>query len=267
MAGKRQRLDLLLVERGLVPTCAEAQAHLMAGEVFVDGRRAEKPGQQARADADVEIRPSIRPYVSRGGEKLAGALDAFGIDVSGKVALDVGSSTGGFCDCLLRRGAARVYAVDVGRGQLDWGLRGDERVVVMEGVNARNLEPGDLPEPVDLAALDLSFISLTKVLPAVLPLVREGGHLLPLIKPQFEVERGLVGKGGVVRDPRLHRDVLRRIGEFLYNSGAEVAAAAPSPLRGPKGNREFFFHAVRRTPAGPPDHLERLIEKAVDEQD
>ena len=266
MAEKRQRLDLLLVERGLVPTRAKARARLMAGEVYVDGKIADKPGQPARADADVEIRPSTRPYVSRGGEKLAGALDAFGIDVSGKVALDVGSSTGGFCDCLLRRGAARIYAVDVGRGQLDWGLRGDERVVVMEGVNARHLEPGDLPGPVDLAALDLSFISLTKVLPAVLPLVREGGALVPLVKPQFEVGRGLVGKGGVVRDPRLHRDVLRRVAEFLYNSGIEVADAAPSPLRGPKGNREFFLHAVRRPAASAPEAIERLIEKAVDGQ-
>jgi len=263
MAKQRQRLDLLLVELGLAGSRAKAQAMAMAGEVYVDGRRIEKPGQRYDRDAEIEIRPSSPKYVSRGGEKLEGALDTFEIDVADSVAIDVGSSTGGFTDCLLRRGAARVYAVDVGRGQLDWTLRGDERVVVMEGMNARYLQPGDLPERPDLAMLDLSFISLRKVLPAVMALLRESATILPLVKPQFEAGREAVGKGGVVRDPEQQRAALRSIACFLYNSGADPVAATASPLLGPKGNREFFLHAVLRPPRGTIEELDVMIERAI----
>lgn len=260
-------MDRLLVERGLAESRAKAQARIMAGEVYVENRLADKPGHLVSADADIETRAFTSRFVSRGGEKLAGALDKFGIDVKGWVALDVGSSTGGFTDCLLQRGASRVYAVDVGRGLLDWRLREDPRVVVMEGVNARYLKPDDLPEKVNLAALDLSFISLTKVLPAILPLLEEGGHLIPLIKPQFEIGKGQVGKGGVVKDPAKHRLVLHKIAEFLYNSGAVIKKAEASPLRGPKGNREFFLHAVISSPTTKqqPEDLEAIIEWAINE--
>jgi 23S rRNA (cytidine1920-2'-O)/16S rRNA (cytidine1409-2'-O)-methyltransferase len=236
----------------------------MAGEVLVDGRTAEKAGQRFPPDVSIELRSSSARYVSRGGEKLAGALDAFGINVKGVIAVDVGSSTGGFTDCLLQRGAELVYAVDVGRGQLEWKLRQDPRVVCMEGVNARYLKKGDLPRQPGLAVLDLSFISLTKVLPAVLPLLREGAEVLPLVKPQFEAGREAVQRGGIVRDPEQHRAALRSVARFLYNSGVDIISSVPSPLLGPKGNREFFIHAVLRTPETDPETIEAMVSRAVD---
>ena len=265
MPLKRQRLDLLLVERALAESRSAAQAMIMAGEVSVDGRRADKPGQRFPEECEIEVDARVQRFASRAGEKLDGALETFGIDVAGAVALDIGCSTGGFTDCLLRRGAARVYAVDVGRGLLDWRLRQDERVVVMEGVNARYLEPDALPERADLATLDVSFISLTKVLPAVIALLRPGAVLLPMVKPQFEAGREAVGKGGVVRDPAQHLAALRKVARFLYNSGAETVAATPSPLLGPKGNREFFLHAVLRPPEGEVEGLDAIISRAVNE--
>jgi 23S rRNA (cytidine1920-2'-O)/16S rRNA (cytidine1409-2'-O)-methyltransferase len=261
----KERLDTLLCKRGLAESRAKAQAHVMAGEVFVDGRRADKSGQPVGPEAEIEIRSVLPRFVSRGGEKLDAALTILGIDARGLVALDVGSSTGGFADCLLQRGAARVYAVDVGKGQLDAKLRSDPRVALMEGINARFLKPDDLPEKVDLVVLDLSFISLKLVLPAVLPLVKPGGLQLPLVKPQFEVGRGRVGKGGVVRDPSEHRRVLRDIAMFLYNSGADVRRIVPSPIRGPKGNREFFLFAALspQVTLPSPSELDDLIERAL----
>jgi 23S rRNA (cytidine1920-2'-O)/16S rRNA (cytidine1409-2'-O)-methyltransferase len=263
MGDERQRLDVLLVELGLAESRAKAQAMVMAGEVLVAGRRAEKPGQRFERSAAIEIKPARPRFASRGGEKLEGALEDFGIDVTGLTALDVGSSTGGFTDCLLRRGAARVYAVDVGRGQLDWRLRGDPRVVVMEGVNARNLKQGDLPERPGIATLDVSFISLTKVLPAVLPLLADGAAVLPLVKPQFEAGREAVEKGGVVRDPEARRAALRAVAGFLYNSGSDIQGIVPSRLLGPKGNQEFFVHAVLRPPRNGTERLEEMIATAV----
>lgn len=263
MSEKGMRLDQLLVQRGLAPSRSNAQARIMAGEVYVDGKRAEKPGKMFGAGSAVELRSKSPVYASRGGEKLAGALDAFSLSVSGMTALDVGSSTGGFSDCLLRRGVKRIYAVDVGRGQLDWRLRNDEHIEVMEGINARYLKPGDLPEAVDLVVVDVSFISLTKIIPAVIPLLTEDGFLLPMVKPQFEVGRKLVGKGGVVKDPALHLDVLRGITAFLYNAGMEVRGIQPSPILGPKGNREFFILSFRSRPTSDPAALEALLEKAV----
>jgi len=223
---------------------------VLAGQVFSAERRLDKPGQAIAADAPLDLRGASLPYVSRGGLKLAHGLDHFGIDPKGMVALDVGASTGGFTDVLLQRGAARVYAVDVGRGQLDWQLRNDPRVVVLERTNARHLSQSLIPEPIDLVVCDASFISLRLVLPAALQLTRPGACLVALIKPQFEVGRGQVGKGGVVRDPALHEQVCAEIARWLGEAqGWQVQGITLSPITGPKGNREFLI-AARRPAAG-----------------
>jgi 23S rRNA (cytidine1920-2'-O)/16S rRNA (cytidine1409-2'-O)-methyltransferase len=241
----RQRLDQLLVERGLVETRSRAQALVMAGKVRVgegDAARTDrKPGDLLDAATPVEV-VEPQPYVSRGGHKLAAAVDAFGIDPRGRICLDVGASTGGFTDVLLQRGAARVYALDVGRGQLSERLRGDPRVVSMERTNARTLGPAALPEPVDLAVVDVSFISLGLVLgPVASCFGASGGDLVVLIKPQFEAGRDLV-PGGVVRDPAVHLDVLRAVVDRASTLGLEPLDATPSPITGPEGNREFLLH-------------------------
>ncbi len=236
----RVRIDQLLVERGLFETRRRAQAAIRAGSVFSAGARIDKPGRLVEASAPVEINEPP-PYVGRGGEKLKGALEDLGLEAKGLVALDVGASTGGFTDCLLQEGAARVYCVDVGKGQLAWKLRRDERVVAREGVNARYLRREDFPEGFDLITADLSFISLEKVLPALLPLLREGkGLLLVLVKPQFELSPREVGKGGVVRDEQARRRAVDRIRECARRLGASETRVTPSRLPGPAGNREFF---------------------------
>jgi len=237
---RKKRLDVLLAERGLAESEEKAKRLIMAGRVTVDGRVVFKPGSQVPVGGGVAVRGSL-PYVSRGGLKLRGALRAFNVDVRGMVAADVGSSTGGFTDCLLQHGAARVYAIDVGYGQLAWKLRQDERVVVMERTNVRYLR--DLPEVVDLATVDVSFISLTLVLPVVRRFLKgQGGGIIALIKPQFEARRKRVGKGGVVRDPKVHRDILQRIVHWCLGHGFSVRGLVPSPLMGPAGNVEFFVH-------------------------
>jgi 23S rRNA (cytidine1920-2'-O)/16S rRNA (cytidine1409-2'-O)-methyltransferase len=248
MTSKRPRLDRLLVDRGLAASRQRAAALILAGRVTVEGRRAEKAAQQVAPDARLEVLEQDEGYVSRGGIKLAGALDAFSVTVAGLVAMDVGASTGGFTDCLLRRGVRRVYAVDVGYGQLAWRLRQDARVVVLERTNVRYLEREQIPEPVDLAAIDTSFISLTKVIPRVIEFLGPNGRVLALIKPQFEVGRGLVGKGGVVRQPELHQRVVFELERFCRDQGLAVEGVVESPLLGPKGNREFFILAVKPTP-------------------
>lgn len=234
-----QRLDQLLFRRGVFDSREKARRAVMAGLVEVDGRRADKPGRQVGPDVVVAV-AEREPFVSRAGRKLAAALDHFGLDPTGWTCLDVGASTGGFTDCLLQRGARRVYAVDVGYGQLDHGLRRDPRVVVMERVNARHLRPEDLPERCELATLDLSFISLAKVVPAVLPHLMDGGFLLPLIKPQFEAGRSEVGKGGIVRDAEVRREVVERRVADLEALGLVCRGRFESPLPGVKGNRETF---------------------------
>ncbi|MGH6903960.1 MAG: TlyA family RNA methyltransferase [Geminicoccaceae bacterium] len=240
------RLDQLMVERGLAESRAKAQALVLAGQVFSGHRRLEKPGQSLAAEIELEVRAPGVPYVSRGGIKLAHGLDHFRIDPASVVALDVGASTGGFTDVLLQRGAARVYAVDVGRGQLDWRLRNDPRVVVLERTNARHLTRDLVPEPVDLVVSDVSFISLELALPAALALARPGARLIALIKPQFEVGKGQVGKGGVVRDPALHDAVCAKFARWLgAEQGWQVLGITPSPITGPKGNREFLIAACR----------------------
>jgi 23S rRNA (cytidine1920-2'-O)/16S rRNA (cytidine1409-2'-O)-methyltransferase len=240
------RLDQLLVERGLAETRGRAQALVLAGLVFSGERRLDKPGMPVAADQPIEVRGRAIPWVSRGGLKLAAGLDAFGIDPQGLVALDIGASTGGFTDVLLQRGARRVYAVDVGYGQLDARLRQDPRVVVLERTNARHLTRAQVPEPVGLVVCDASFISLRLVLPAALALTSPEAWLVALIKPQFEVGKGRVGKGGVVRDPALHAEVCETIRGWLEEQGWPVIGLVPSPVTGPAGNREFLIGARRR---------------------
>jgi 23S rRNA (cytidine1920-2'-O)/16S rRNA (cytidine1409-2'-O)-methyltransferase len=245
MAAK-QRLDALLVARGLVESRARAQALVLAGLVWSGDRRIDKPGAAIAADAPLEVRGREHPWVSRGGVKLAHALDEFAIDPTGAVALDIGASTGGFTDVLLARGARRVYAVDVGHGQLAWKLRQDARVIVLERTNARHLTTAEVPEAPDLVVCDASFIGLDRVLPAALGLAAPGAQLVALIKPQFEVGPERVGKGGVVRDPALHREVCDRIVAWLDGRpGWRVAGLTESPIRGPEGNVEFLVHARR----------------------
>ena len=243
----KPRLDQLMVERGLAESRAKAQALVLAGQVFSGGRRLDKPGRSVAPDTPIEVRTPALPFVSRGGVKLAHGLDQFGIDPAGMVALDVGASTGGFTDVLLQRGAVRVYAVDVGRGQLDWRLRNDQRVVVLEQINARHLSREHVPQSVDLVVCDVSFISLELALPPALALAAPDARLIALIKPQFEVGKGQVGKGGVVRDPALHQAVCARIAEWLSEEqGWPVLGISESPITGPKGNREFLIAATRR---------------------
>ena len=235
----------MLVARGLAPNRAKAQALIRAGQVFAGTVRLDKPGHGVGEDLDLEVRAAL-PYVSRGGLKLAHAIDHFGFDASGRSALDIGASTGGFSDVLLQNGARRVYAVDVGRGQLDWGLRNDPRVIVLEGVNARYLSRREVPAPIEALVCDASFIGLKTVLPAALDLVTPGGWLVALIKPQFEVGRDKVGKKGVVRDPELHRSVCTDIEAWLAaRPGWAVRGVTESPVTGPEGNREFLIGAER----------------------
>jgi 23S rRNA (cytidine1920-2'-O)/16S rRNA (cytidine1409-2'-O)-methyltransferase len=245
--SSKQRLDTLLVARGLAESRARAQALVMAGVVWSEGRRLDKPGASLAPDAALEVRGPDHPWVSRGGIKLAHALDHFAIDVSGANALDIGASTGGFTDVLLERGAKHVHAVDVGHGQLAWKLRQDARVSVLERVNARHLTRREIPEPPDLIVCDASFISLTVVLPAAFALAAPSARLVALVKPQFEVGRGRVGKGGVVRDPALHREVCEGITAWLEaQAGWHVEGVTESPIRGPEGNVEFLLFAQRR---------------------
>jgi 23S rRNA (cytidine1920-2'-O)/16S rRNA (cytidine1409-2'-O)-methyltransferase len=241
----RVRADQLLVDRGLAESRAKAQALILAGLVFTAERRIDKAGQPLAADAPLEVRGKPHPWVSRGGIKLAHALDRFGWNVAGAVALDVGASTGGFTDVLLQRGAAKVFAVDVGTNQLAWSLRQDPRVVVHERTNARYLTGAIVTEPVDLIVCDASFIGLAKVLDAALGFARPGGRLVALVKPQFEAERHEIGKSGVVRDPAVHARVCDAAAQWVRSRGWTVAGIEPSPITGPEGNAEFLLAAQR----------------------
>jgi 23S rRNA (cytidine1920-2'-O)/16S rRNA (cytidine1409-2'-O)-methyltransferase len=234
----KRRIDSLLVDRGLVESRAKAQASIMAGEVSVEGKTVIKAGTLVAEEAAIDILQPP-PFVSRGGVKLDYALDRFQLDVSSKVAADIGASTGGFTDCLLQRGAGRVYAIDVGYGQLDYRLRQDKRVVVMERVNARY--PISLPEKVDLATMDLSFISVEKVIPSVAQLLKDGGCLVVLLKPQFEAQRSEVGKGGIVKKPLVHARVLGRFIAWVTGHGFRLGGLVASPILGAEGNMEFFL--------------------------
>ena len=243
------RLDTLLVERGLAPSRERARALILAGSVRVNGQPATKAGTAVASDADVIVTTPDHPFVGRGGVKLAHALDVFGIAVADRVALDIGASTGGFTDALLQRGAARVVALDVGHGQLDWRLRNDPRVDVLERVNARTLTIADLPPdraPFDIVTVDVSFISLELILPVVPPLLADNGDIIALVKPQFEAGRAEIGKGGIVRDERVHARVLDEVTDAANALGLGRAGAAESPISGMEGNREFLLHLRRR---------------------
>jgi 23S rRNA (cytidine1920-2'-O)/16S rRNA (cytidine1409-2'-O)-methyltransferase len=244
--SKSVRADQLLADRGLAESRTRAQALILAGLVFSGERKIEKAGQALQTDTPLEVRGKDHPWVSRGGLKLDHALAHFGWDVAGAIAIDVGASTGGFTDVLLTRGAAKVYAVDVGHGQLAWKLREDSRVVVLERTNARRLTAGQIPDPVDLVVCDASFIALSKVLPAALDLARPGARLVALIKPQFEAGRAEVGKGGVVREPAVHQRVCDEVVGWLGSVGWDVIGVTTSPITGPEGNVEFLVAALRQ---------------------
>jgi 23S rRNA (cytidine1920-2'-O)/16S rRNA (cytidine1409-2'-O)-methyltransferase len=240
---QKQRLDRWMVENGVIESREKAQALIMAGEVLLNGQKAAKPGQPVPEGAHVEVLAKMR-YASRGGLKLEGALTAFALNVAGLICADFGASTGGFTDCLLQAGAAKVYAIDVGSGQLDWKLRNDPRVVVREGINARHLELADLGEPVDLAVCDVSFITATLIVPAIVRVLKPQGRLIVLVKPQFEVGKGLVGKGGIVRDPALHASSCIKVRSFLEERGF-TTDMIESPITGAEGNREFLVYGRR----------------------
>jgi len=239
--AEKIRLDQLLVERGLAESREKARALILAGQVLVGGQKSDKPGHSVATDSRVELLERM-PYVSRGGFKLAAALDHFGIDVAGEFCLDVGASTGGFTDVLLQRGAKLVYALDVGHAQLEWKIRNDPRVIVQEGINARHLDPADFPQRFDLAVCDVSFISATLIVPAMAPLLAPDGAMIVLVKPQFEVGRDDVGKGGIVRDPELHRAACDRV-RIAIESLKYQTAIIESPILGAEGNREFLLYA------------------------
>ena len=239
---KKIRLDQLVFDLGLAESRERAKTTVMSGLVFVNGQRADKPGMQVSPDVNVEVKGTALPYVSRGGLKLEKALKVFPIDVNGKVCIDCGASTGGFTDVLLKNGAAKVYSVDVGYGQLAWSLRNDERVVNMERTNIRYISSEQIPEPIDLAVMDLSFISIKLVLPAVCSLLKDGGALICLIKPQFEAGREEVGKKGVVRDKAVHLSVIESVLSFAPTVGMTVMGLDFSPIKGPEGNREYLCY-------------------------
>lgn len=240
--SKKERIDKLLLEKGLVESREKAKALIMAGQIIVDDKRIDKAGEMVPIEGDVRIRGEIMPYVSRGGLKLEEALRHFNINVSAKVAIDVGASTGGFTDCLLQNGAAKVYAIDVGYGQMALKVKDDPRVTSIERTNIRDLPEGTISEKTDIAVTDVSFISLTKVIPHIIPLLKEESEIVALIKPQFEVGKGEVGKGGIVKDEKKIEAVIKSIKNFCIELGLIIEGVTPSPILGAKGNREFLIY-------------------------
>ncbi len=245
----KQRLDILLTEKNFFDSRARAQAMIMAGKILVDGRKVDKSGTLVASDAEIRVLGEEMPFVSRGGLKLQKALDTFRINMSGKISADVGASTGGFTDCMLQRGAAKVYAIDVGYGQLAWKLRQDSRVVNMERTNIRNVTREDFSDELDFASIDVAFISLEKVLPVVFDVLKPSGEVVALIKPQFEAGRENVGKHGVVRDKNVHAQVIERILNFAVEVGFGVEGLTFSPVKGPEGNIEYLAHLQKNSPS------------------
>jgi 23S rRNA (cytidine1920-2'-O)/16S rRNA (cytidine1409-2'-O)-methyltransferase len=243
-ANKKKRLDVLVFEKGLTSSRQRASALIMAGNILVNNQLIDKPGSMVAVDAEIVNKGSDLPFVSRGGFKIEKAIQSLDLDVTGMLCLDVGASTGGFTDCLLQHGAGRVYAIDVGYGQLDWKLRQDPRVVVIERTNIRYATEELLPEPFDLISIDVSFISLKIVIPAIKKFLKKDGKVLALIKPQFEVGKNQVGKGGVVKDPELHQSVIHELSAFFSNTGFKIGPVIPSPILGPKGNTEFIIYLM-----------------------
>lgn len=251
----KERLDVLLVKRNLASSREKAKAIIMSGNVFVDGQREDKAGTSFPEEVQIEVRGHALPYVSRGGLKLEKAMKNFDVSMEGKVCTDVGSSTGGFTDCMLQNGAVKVFAIDVGHGQLDWKLRQDERVVCMEKTNIRYVQPEDLGEPIDFSSIDVSFISLTKVLLPIRNYLKENGEIVALIKPQFEAGREKVGKKGVVKEKSTHIEVIEKVTDYAVSIGFEVAALEFSPIKGPEGNIEYLVHLKKR-----PEEEARIVE-------
>ncbi len=262
----KKRLDILLVEHGLASSREKAKAYIMSGDVYVDGQKEDKAGSMFGEGVKIEMRGNTLPYVSRGGLKLEKAMKNFDLHLDGMVCMDVGASTGGFTDCMLQNGAVRVFSIDVGYGQLDWKLRNDPRVVCMEKTNIRYVVPEDLGEAADFSSIDVSFISLTKVLPPVRQLLKEDGEIVCLIKPQFEAGREKVGKKGVVRDPQVHQEVIEKVRDFAMGIGLEPCHLSFSPIKGPEGNIEYLLHLQKR-PEGAlvTDQLQTTVESVVEE--
>ena len=265
MPGRSERLDVLLVQRGEVSSREKARRLIMAGDVYVDNQVVDKPGKQVPGDAVVTVQQPGIPYVSRGGLKLRKAIEYFSIDVSGKIAIDVGASTGGFTDCLLQNGVRFVYAVDVGYGQLDWNIRRDERVDALERTNIRYVRQEHFDQEIDLVTVDVSFISLDKVIPVVASLLQTRGQIVALIKPQFEAGRRNVGKGGVVRNPDVHRQVIQNVCDLAMRAGLAVAGLTYSPVRGPAGNIEYLVWLQKGnsgSSAYPPGEIDKVVSEA-----
>lgn len=262
----KERLDILLVQRNLAPSREKAKAIIMSGNVFVEGQREDKAGSTFPENVHIEVKGHTLPYVSRGGLKLEKAMHSFDVDVNGKVCTDVGSSTGGFTDCMLQNGAKKVFAIDVGRGQLDWKLRQDDRVVCMEKTNIRYVTPEDLGEPIDFSSIDVSFISLTKVLLPIRNYLKSDGQIVALIKPQFEAGREKVGKKGVVRDASTHEEVIAKIMEYAVSIGFQVCSLVFSPIKGPEGNIEYLIHLKKtETPsAADKSVIGEVVKRAFD---
>ncbi len=238
----KKRLDILLVERGIAPSREKARGYIMTGDIFVEGQREDKAGSLFSENVKIEYKGQKLRYVSRGGLKLEKALKVFGLNLKGLICLDIGASTGGFTDCMLQNGAGKVYSVDVGYGQFDWGLRNDSRVVCMEKTNFRYLKPEDIGEEVDFASCDVSFISLSKILPAAYPVLKDGGEMVCLIKPQFEAGKDKVGKKGVVREPETHREVISNVFYYALDCGFTIKGLDFSPIKGPEGNIEYLMY-------------------------
>lgn len=262
MADK-ERLDVLLVEKNLAASRELAKAYIMAGNVYVDGMKEDKAGTKVSVTADIEVKGSQMKYVSRGGYKLEKAIDEFGISLEGKICLDIGASTGGFTDCMLQNGAVKVYAIDVGYGQFAWKLRTDERVVCLEKTNVRYVTHEQVPDQGDFASIDVSFISLTKVLPAVLGVLGEEGQLVCLIKPQFEAGREKVGKKGVVKDIAVHKEVIEKIVDYSFEQGLGILGLSFSPIKGPEGNIEYLIYLDKKQEGMSKETVSLLVEEVV----
>lgn len=262
---EKERLDVLLVQQGLASSRELAKAYIMAGNVYVDGMKEDKAGTKVAVNAAIEVKGNQMKYVSRGGYKLEKAIDAFGISLDGKICLDIGASTGGFTDCMLQNGAAKVYAIDVGYGQFAWKLRQDERVICLEKTNVRYVTKEQVPDAGDFASIDVSFISLTKVLPAVLGVLGEKGQLVCLIKPQFEAGREKVGKKGVVRDIAVHKEVIEKIAAYAEEQGLGILGLSFSPIKGPEGNIEYLIYLDKSRAGMTAEEVRKKLEEVVEE--
>ncbi|WP_066873056.1 TlyA family RNA methyltransferase [Clostridium mediterraneense] len=262
MAKKKERLDVILVDKGFFESREQAKRSIMAGEIFVDDKRVDKAGEKIDIEANIEFKGSKQPYVSRGGFKLEKAINSFGIDINGSICMDIGASTGGFTDCMLQNGASKVYSIDVGYGQFAWKLRTDPRVVCLERTNVRYVTDEQVPDKCDFASIDVSFISLTTIMPAVMNLLKEDGEVMALIKPQFEAGKGKVGKKGVVREPEIHKEVIEKIVNYALSNNLNILNIDFSPIKGPEGNIEYLIY-LRKSNEKQDDFNFEIIDEVV----